>query len=208
MTSQLTNSDEQATQVATKWLAALSSATEAEVFASLFLPTGWLRDLMCFSWDFTSVAGCERIVEFLSAPSSDSVGKSRFENAKLHNFELDKSILPGKFPVPGNPQLEGVSTAFTFSITAPPATGRGFVRLLPDGEEGQWKASTVLTNIQDLDGHEEPKDGIEGYSYFGTTWEEEFTRKMAEIEIDPTVLIATEIVWGWRSSGRFNFLNR
>ncbi|KAJ7617323.1 FAD/NAD(P)-binding domain-containing protein [Roridomyces roridus] len=191
MVSQLTpisNPNEEALQVATQWLAALSTAADAQAFASQFLPTGWLRDLMCFSWDFKSLAGREQIVEFLSA-ESQSGGKPRFQHAQLQNFELDKSILPAKFPVPGNPQIEGVSAAFTFAITSPPATGRGFVQLLQDGEGGQWKAFTVMTNIQDLNGHvhEEPKEGIEGY--FGTTWEEEHARKMAEIESDPTVLI-------------------
>ncbi|KAJ7613123.1 FAD/NAD(P)-binding domain-containing protein, partial [Roridomyces roridus] len=196
----LTNSNEQALQVATQWLAALSSATDAQAFASQFLSTGWLRDLMCFSWDFNSLAGREQIVQFLSAQSHPG-GKPRFELAQTHNFELDSSILPVKFPVPGNPQLEGVSAAFTFAITSPPAAARGFVQLLPDGEGGQWKAFTVMTNIQDLDGHEEPKEGIEGY--FGTTWEEEHARKMAEIESDPTVLIVGAGQSGLMCAARF-----
>ncbi|KAJ7612692.1 FAD/NAD(P)-binding domain-containing protein [Roridomyces roridus] len=200
MTSEPTNSNE-ATQVATKWLTALSSASDVETFASQFIPTGWLRDLMCFSWDFKSVAGRDQIVRFLSV-SSESGGKSRFEHAQLHNFELDKSILPAKFPVPGHPQLLGVSAAFTFAITSPPATGRGFVQLFPDGEGGQWKAFTVLTNIQDLDGHEEPQEGIEGY-FGGTTWEEEHARKMAEIESDPTVLIVGAGQSGLMCAARF-----
>ncbi|KAJ7615365.1 FAD/NAD(P)-binding domain-containing protein [Roridomyces roridus] len=192
-------SNEQPLDVATKWLASLRGAVDAKAFADHFLPTGWLRDLLCFSWDFKSTAGRGKIAEFLSEPSGPN-GKSRFQQAGLRDFELDKSILPAKFEVPGNPPLEGMSAAFTFAISSPPAIGRGFVRLLSD-EDGVWRAFTLFTNMQDLVGHEEPTEGIEGY--FGTTWEDEYAKKMAEIENDPTVLIVGGGQGGLMCAARF-----
>ncbi|KAJ6627996.1 hypothetical protein B0H10DRAFT_1993190 [Mycena sp. CBHHK59/15] len=180
------NSDE-TLAVATKWLASLDAATDGEAFAAHFLPTGWLRDLLCFSWDFRTMGGRAKIAEFLSDKSAG--GKSRFEHASLHDFKIETTSTigpPTTFPVPGNPNAQGVSAAFTFSITSPGASGRGFFRLLPDAEGG-WKAFTVLTNLQDLAGREEPTERPLGS--VETTWEEVHAKNVSEIENDPTVLI-------------------
>ncbi|KAJ7235390.1 FAD/NAD(P)-binding domain-containing protein [Mycena rebaudengoi] len=173
--------------VANGWIAALNSVTDAIAFAACFLPTGWLRDLLCFSWEFRTLAGPAKIAEFLAAKSAD--GKTRFETARLSHFQIETTSTigpPANFSVPGNPNAQGVAAVFTFSINSPPARGRGYVRLLRDAE-GEWKAFTVLTNFEDLLGHEEPTGRLTGFS--DTTWEEDHAKKIADIEADPTVLI-------------------
>ncbi|KAJ6588020.1 FAD/NAD(P)-binding domain-containing protein [Mycena capillaripes] len=174
--------------VATRWLASLGAATNEEAFAGHFLPTGWLRDLLCFSWDFRTMAGRSKIVEFLADPTATE-GKSRFERAGLHDFQIEATSTlpsPGTFPSPGNPDVQGISAPFTFSVSSPPAKGRGFFRIVTDSE-GSWKAYTLLTNLEDLVGHEESSERPLGY--LDTTWEEVHAKKIAEIENDPTVLI-------------------
>ncbi|KAJ7749873.1 FAD/NAD(P)-binding domain-containing protein [Mycena olivaceomarginata] len=163
------------------------AAKDGATFADLFIPTGWLRDLLCFSWDFRTMAGRGKISEFLDNKSAGS--KSRIEHAALHNFQIETTSTigpPATFPVPGNPGVQGVSAAFAFSVTSPPASGRGFFRLFPDGAGG-WKAFTVLMNLAELAGHEEPtgRPLISG----DIIWEEERAKKIIEIENDPTVVI-------------------
>ncbi|KAJ7506977.1 FAD/NAD(P)-binding domain-containing protein [Mycena galericulata] len=193
---------EETLAVATNWLAGLSGAVDADAFASHFLPTGWLRDLLCFSWDFRTMAGRIKIADFLSDQSVG--GKSRFEHTGLYDFQIEtKSTLnsPATFPVPGNPHILGVSAAFTFSTTSPPGKGHGFFRIVPD-EGGEWKAYTLLTNLQDLVGHEEPVERPIGYLE-GITWEEMYANKIAEIENDPTVLIVGGGQAGLMCAARF-----
>jgi hypothetical protein len=153
----------------------------------MLLITKYLN-LLCFSWDFRTMAGHGNISEFLDNKSAG--GKSRFEHAALHNFQIETTSTigpPATFPVPGNPGVQGVSAAFTFSVTSPPASGRGFFRLFPEGAGG-WKVFTVLMNLAELAGHEEPtgRPLISG----DIIWEEERAKKIIEIENDPTVVIS------------------
>jgi hypothetical protein len=135
------------------------------------------------------MAGCSKILEFLSAKAAGD--KSRFEHAGLHNFQIETTSTigpPGTFSLPGNPNGKGVSAAFTFAIKSPPAMGRGFLRIVPD-LDGSWKAFTLLTNLADLVGHEEPSERPCGY--LQPTWEEVHAKKISDIENDPTVLISS-----------------
>ncbi|KAJ7790745.1 FAD/NAD(P)-binding domain-containing protein [Mycena olivaceomarginata] len=173
--------------VATKWLESLGAAKDGATFADLFIPTGWLRDLLCFSWDFRTMAGRGKISEFLDNKSAG--GKSRFEHAALHNFQIETTSTigpPATFPIPGNSGVQGVSAAFTFSVASPPASGRGFFRLFPEGAGG-WKVFTVLMNLAELAGHEEPTG--RPLTSGDIIWEEERAKKIIEIENDPTVVI-------------------
>ncbi|KAJ7754845.1 FAD/NAD(P)-binding domain-containing protein [Mycena metata] len=190
--------------VATTWLASLGSAVDAETFAGHFLPTGWLRDLLCFSWDFRTLAGRGKIAEFLSANVTNSdLSVSRFARAGLSDFQLETTSTlgsPATFPIPNNPQIQGVSGVFIFSLTSPPAKGRGFFRLARDAE-GSWKAFTLLTNIQDLVGHEEAVGRPLGY--LETPWEEIRAKRIREVEEDPTVLIVGGGQSGLMCAARF-----
>ncbi|KAJ6513758.1 FAD/NAD(P)-binding domain-containing protein [Mycena vitilis] len=195
--------------IATAWLASLEAATNAEAFAAHFLPTGWLReqDLLCFSWDFRTMASRPKIAEFLADETTHGDGqKSRFEHAGLHGFEIETTSTlgpPAAFPLPNDPQVQGISAAFTFSVTSPPAKGRGFFRIVRDSE-GDWKAFTLLTNIEDLLGHEEASERPLGY--LEATWEEVHAKKIAEIENDPTVLIVGGGQSGLMCAARFGRL--
>ncbi|KAJ7235360.1 FAD/NAD(P)-binding domain-containing protein [Mycena rebaudengoi] len=80
----------------------------------------------------------------------------------------------------------GEDATLAVYANSPPVQGRGYVLLLRDAE-GEWKAFTVLTNLEDLIGHEEPTGRPAGFS--DTIWEEDHAKKIADIEADPTVLI-------------------
>ncbi|KAG2068576.1 FAD/NAD(P)-binding domain-containing protein [Suillus decipiens] len=178
--------------ISADWLKSLevaSSTGDAVSFASHFLSDGWLRDLLCFSWDYRTVSGLENIRGFLSEVVD---GKSRLEHSSLRDFKIDDHTInaPSPFKLPGLQGIEGVQGAFTFSITNPSAVGRGFFRLTQDAD-GKWKALTLFTNMQDLVGYEEPF-GINLHGLYEDrkiTWEEDVNAKFRAVEADPTVLI-------------------
>ncbi|KAJ7073377.1 FAD/NAD(P)-binding domain-containing protein [Mycena belliarum] len=187
--------------IAVQWLASLGASTDAAAFTRHFAPTGWLRDLLCFSWDFRTMAGRAQILEFLADASAG--GASRFARAGLHDFNIDVTSQlgpPAVIAPPGNPNGLGISAVFTFSVAAPPAKGRGLVRLVPD-PEGGWQAFTLFTDLQHLNGHAEPSGRPVGY--LDTTWEDVQATKVAAIERDPTVLIVGAGQTGLMCAARF-----
>lgn len=195
------------TAVATEWLARLNSvATSGDVnaFSDLFLSTGWMRDLLCFSWNFRSLGGRDKISAYLSedvSESGDSSNHSRLAYAGLSGIVLETSSslgLPSSFPVPDESlSASGVMAAFTFTLNNPARTGRGLVRLVQDhsddstNESSVWKAFTLLFNAEDLVGHEELKGRPMSpvWDPHSKSWSEIKAEWIKGVESDPTVLI-------------------
>ncbi|KAG2133283.1 FAD/NAD(P)-binding domain-containing protein [Suillus clintonianus] len=177
--------------ISADWLKSLelaSSTGDAISFASHFLSDGWFRDLLCFSWNFRTLSGREKIREFISEVVD---GKSRLAYSGLHDFKIDDHTVntPSSFKFPGPQGIEGIQGAFTFSITKPAALGRGFFRLTQD-VDGKWKAFTLFTNMQDLVGYEESSTDQHGlYEGRKMTWDEGVDANFRAIEADPTVVI-------------------
>ncbi|OAX34185.1 FAD/NAD(P)-binding domain-containing protein [Rhizopogon vinicolor AM-OR11-026] len=152
----MTSDNLQPEVISANWLKSLEAASstgDTASFVSHFLPDGWFRDMLCFTWNFRTLSGQEKIHGFISEVVD---GQSRLSYSHLHDFKLDDHSVnaPSPFKLPGPPDIEGVQGAFTFSITKPAAYGRGFFRLTQD-VHGNWKALTLFTNMQDLVGHEE-----------------------------------------------------
>src|SRR5882757_5110422 len=144
--------------------------------------------MLCFSWNFRTLSGQEKIHGFLSEVVD---GQSRLGYSNLYDFKLDDHSVnaPSPFKLPGPPGIEGVQGAFTFSITKPAAYGRGFFRLTQD-VHGNWKALTLFTNMQDLVGHEESSaDEYDPHESQKMTWEDYVDAKFRDIEANPTVVI-------------------
>ncbi|KAG2058384.1 FAD/NAD(P)-binding domain-containing protein [Suillus hirtellus] len=190
------------------WLKSLevaSSAGDSTSFVSHFLSDGWFRDLLCFSWDFRTLSGLEKIHGFLSEVVD---GKTRLEHSGLRDFKLDDHTVnaPSPFKLPGLQGIQGVQGAFTFTITKPAALGRGFFRLTQD-TDGKWKALTLFTNMQDLVGHEESSaDQYGPHEDRKMTWEEDVDARFRAIEADPTVLIVGGGQAGLMSAARLGRL--
>ncbi|KAG2152553.1 FAD/NAD(P)-binding domain-containing protein [Suillus bovinus] len=194
--------------ISADWLKSLevaSSTGDSTSFVSHFLSDGWLRDLLCFSWNFRSLSGLDKIHRFLSEVVD---GKPRFEHSGLRDFKLDDHTAnaPSPFKLPGPQGIEGVQGAFTFTSTKPAALGRGFFRLTQDAD-GKWKALTLFTDMQDLIGHEESSSDQHGlYEGRKITWEEDVEAKFRAIEADPTVLIVGGGQSGLMSAARLGRL--
>ncbi|EIW81431.1 FAD/NAD(P)-binding domain-containing protein [Coniophora puteana RWD-64-598 SS2] len=195
-------------KLATEWVAGLNSAAaEGDIakFAQQFVAVGWLRDHLCFSWDFRSISSRSAIESFLSECdnpfSTGSETKRRFDTTGIHDIVLDtQSSLgpPEKFPLPHDPSKFGIQGALTFSLRSPHARGRGFFRLVQSPEaDGEWKAMTLYTVLHDLVGHEEPTERPRGKSLdpnAATNAREEKAKEVEAIESDPTVLIGCALI--------------
>ena len=156
----LTKEDD-AASIAAGWLAKLTRAAyshDSDSFASTFMPNGWLRDVLAFTWDTRSLRGREAIARYLA--TSD-----RLNNAALSNIVLstDSHYRP-RFSSNDNTAVE---TGFTFETRL--AIGRGYVHLRQD-ENGEWLALTLGMIVCDLKGHEESRCVDADWERLDRTW--------------------------------------
>ena len=167
--------------IAAQWLSSFASALsshKAEVVAATFLPTGWLRDILTFTWDSRSLEGTEKIANYLS---------HTLPNVEISNLKLsdDPHFLPATFAAG---PAQGVEFGYTFETTI--AWGRGFARLLPD-ESSQWKALTASTIMEDLKGHEEAPGRRNFEELTGNlSWSDYEAKRKSELEANPHVIIS------------------
>ncbi|KAH9842772.1 uncharacterized protein C8Q71DRAFT_220125 [Rhodofomes roseus] len=177
--------------VASGWLEGFQNAAAAadvDAFVKLFLPTSWLRDLLCFQWDVKSLGGHDSLKAYLSETVDD---RTRLARAGLHDVRIEASSTlgpPAAFPLPSDPTKQGVQGAFEFGLTSPPASGRGFFRVVQN-PNGEWKALAVFLTLEDIKGHEEPRGRPPGLFPDLSTYEEVKAKELAAIDQDPTVLI-------------------
>ncbi|KAJ7052265.1 FAD/NAD(P)-binding domain-containing protein [Mycena amicta] len=108
-------STQEALQIATEWLGRLDTAVsnvDVEAFAEQILATGWLRDFLCFSWDFRTISGRANIAAFLAE-------SSRFTHAGLHALTLQVTSSlgpPTPFPPTAEPRQQESPEAYTEDI--------------------------------------------------------------------------------------------
>ncbi|MGJ0184136.1 flavin-containing monooxygenase [Corynebacterium glyciniphilum] len=152
-----------ATAVARDWLAAFGDAAssaastgDATTLTDLFAPDGWWKDRLATRWDYTTVEGREKIAALLTGP--DAVPDS----LSFTDLTLDPTYLPVE--VPG----AWIQAIFTFSHAR--GTGSGVIRLISDGNTGDWKAFTFYAVLEVLTGHT-PTTGpnrVKGVTHGGT----------------------------------------
>ncbi|KAH9934752.1 uncharacterized protein B0H18DRAFT_978051 [Fomitopsis serialis] len=194
--------------VANGWLEAFQSAATAadvEALVDLFLPTGWLRDLLCFQWDMKSLGGHDNLKAYLSEKVDD---RTRLARAGLYDVRIQPTSTlgpPVAFPLPSDPTKKGVQGAFEFGLTSPPAVGRGFFRVVQN-PNGAWKALTVFLTLEDIKGHEEPRGRPLGLFPDLSTYDEVKAKELAAIDQDPTVLIIGGGQTGMMSAARLRKL--
>ncbi|EIW83649.1 FAD/NAD(P)-binding domain-containing protein [Coniophora puteana RWD-64-598 SS2] len=198
--------DVDATEIATQWITSFNKAAtdgDLNAFVKHFLPNGWLRDVLCYAWDFRSIDGHANLTSFLSEPLGSG---TRFSTVGMHDIELDSASTlggPSTFPVPGT-EIVGIQAVFRFTLREPAARGRGYLRLMPS-QEG-YKAFAVYTAMHELVGHEEPTERPRGIPLDATkmtTWEEDREKEVEAIESDPTVLIIGGGQCGLMAAARF-----
>ncbi|KAI0774159.1 dimethylaniline monooxygenase (N-oxide-forming) [Fomes fomentarius] len=184
--------------IASSWLSVFASALSSGDFNSLeglFLPDGWLRSLLVFTWDIRSLEGREKIRAFLS---------STLSNAQLSSFKItDKPELAPRAAFIG--QLQATDVEFGFAFECLRGHGQGHVRLLQNAN-GDYQAFTVLMMLSDLHGHEETKTLIlrdDLTSVAGCEMQREFTEWVSANESKPYVLVVGGAQTGLNIAARF-----
>lgn len=126
-----------ADDIATGWLNEFEDALRARdirAAAGLFATASYWRDLVSFTWNLKTVENPEGVAELLTAT---------LDRVSPVDFELSEPAATA----------DGVTEAwFTFATSV--GRGKGLVRLI---DEDGTKAWTMLTSLQELTGHEEPR---------------------------------------------------
>ncbi len=170
--------------LSSQWLSQWSSAlrdADVKSFADLFLPNGWLRDILVFAWDLRSLEGPKNINAYLT---------NRLIDAQITDIRLND--IPDLAPRVYNAHMSeelGVEFAFTFECAH--GHGRGYAHLAPDAH-GVYRAFTLLTDLADLRGHEELstlplRDDVT--SVPGKDMQKDYADMVTNVEANPHVII-------------------
>lgn len=169
--------------IADRWLTAFGTALaggDVNAVDKLFLADGWWRDLLAFTWDLRTIHGTDAIKNTLAAT---------LEQVRPSHFQLAEGKPPELLEADENTRW--VQGFFDFETAV--ARGRGFFRLMPDGDA--WKGWTVLTAMEELKGHEERlgHNRVKGVNHGEqdrrTSWLDRRRMKQDFAEDEPQVLV-------------------
>lgn len=177
-------------KVALEWIESfnklLNSGLESFNLSDAFHESAHWRDLLCLSWDFHTLQGCDKITGF----AKDFIAKSR-----TVKFTLDQSAAykkPTLIPMDFDGTVKCLQA--WLDVETDFGRGRGIVKLVPDHSE--WKAFTLFTTLEELKGHEEfikerrPAGVKDGQDHGGANWKD---KRVAEQNFEdgrePVVLI-------------------
>lgn len=166
-----------AVQLGASWLEDLTHFLEEGVGAEDVIGENatW-RDVLALSWEFTNYVGRDAIVDGLAALRS---------TARPRNIAITKRQLPQSF-------FGGVLVFFDFETQD--RVARGYARL-DENEDGVWRASTVLTQAEDLIDHPKAtgrnrvQGKVHGYVPGRTRWSADRTEESAFSSTDPSVVV-------------------
>ncbi|KAI0776125.1 FAD/NAD-P-binding domain-containing protein [Trametes elegans] len=188
--------------VASSWLDSLASALErgeAESLSALFLPDGWLRDVLVFTWDIRSLEGSDKIKSYLA----ERAAEAQITDVKLDNgahLSPEISFIPQL-------QVADVELALTFECRN--GHGRGYARLLQE-KDGGYKALSLMLMLSDLRGHEESttltlREDVTGIH--NRDMQQDFAAWVKANETDPYVLVVGGAQAGLQVAARLKAMN-
>ncbi|WP_374158038.1 NAD(P)-binding domain-containing protein [Mycobacterium sp. G7A2] len=160
------------------WLADFEAALavrDIDRVAGMFAVDSFWRDLVSFTWNLKTMEGREQITDMLT---------TRLAGTDPSGFRTRETPT----------EDEGVTTAF---IEFETAVGRGVGHLRLKDEDGVPRAWTLLTALQELKGHEEPKGpsrvlgAVHGDDPDPRSWAEKRAEEEAELgrSIQPYALV-------------------
>jgi len=167
------------------WLAqfqsALGQSGEAALKA-LFHPDSHWRDVLALTWELRTVSGRDAILDELTAHAGRAVPT---------DFRIAQGrAAPRRVKRAG---VEVIEAIFAFETAI--GRGSGVLRLTPDAADGTLKASTLLTALDELKGHEEhvgrsrPSGQAYSRDFHGPNWLDRRASAAAYTDRDPAVLV-------------------
>ncbi|KAF5392901.1 hypothetical protein D9757_000853 [Collybiopsis confluens] len=154
--------DVDAKAVAAEWLgkfAAAAEASDAEGVAKLFMSECYWRDMLALTWDFRTFTGIDNIRTFLV---------DRLPISQLKSFKIRDEYLSLQQPFP-----DLVWIMFLFDFEA----------------DGSWKANTILTNLEDLQGFPERIGANRSTEANHGLWASQRQAEMTFKDKEPTALV-------------------
>ena len=163
--------------VAKQWFEAFSTAlstSNIQSLSSLFVPNSFWRDMLALTWDFRTFSGLPAISQFLT-DQLDVMHPTAF------TLREDASALQQPYP-----DIAWLHMMFDFETDVGIASG--IVRLVPTSD-GEWKAHTMYTNLEDLKGFPEKKGALRDAEPNHGKWEEDRRKESAFEDREPVVVI-------------------
>lgn len=157
------------------WLSEFSSAvysTDASRVSECFIPDGWLKDVLIFTWTNRTLHQRGNIATYL---------QDTLASAEIAAIQIDKR----PYLTPELAEGSQIASGFTFSTRI--FQGQGYFRLIYNGTE--WKALSVLMSAESLIGHEELTYEQGYYENHAAAWEDVLKGRRQKIEKDPHVVI-------------------
>jgi cation diffusion facilitator CzcD-associated flavoprotein CzcO len=163
------------------WITAFDAALKAEdakAAAELFLADGLWRDVLAFTWNLQTQYGRAEIERTLH----DTLARTR-----PANFHIPRHRAPPRWI--SRAGRECIEVIFEFESAFGPC--HGTLRLLPDGDV--LRAWTLVTNLQELRGHEEWKNAravvSDTRTFGGDNWLDRRDKQRAYEDRDPAVIV-------------------
>jgi len=163
------------------WLAEFSAALlaqDAKAAADLFLPDGLWRDVLAFTWNLQTQSGRAQI----EATLRDTLART-----KPTNFHVPANRTPPRWV--NRAGRDCIEVIVEFDSAFGPC--HGVTRLIPDG--GRLRAWTLVTNLQELRGHEEFRSAravvSDTRSFGGENWLDRLNQQRAYADRDPAALV-------------------
>ncbi|KAL4789292.1 flavin-containing monooxygenase [Aspergillus venezuelensis] len=152
----------------------------------LFHQDSWWRDMLALTWDFRTIKGIGKISRFILEYKS---------GVRLGNVRLDTggNVEPkAESPVEG---LTWITALFKFDTRF--GRGSGVVYLTPSSADQNWKAYSIYTALDSLNGCEERLEAnrVEGTiapdlrGNPGENWAEQREKEVEFRDSEPTVLV-------------------
>lgn len=163
--------------VASSWFTSFAASAEAGDVGGLldlFIENSSWRDLLALTWEFRTFIGRPLIKQFLS---------DRLESAQIKALKLRNDSVGLHKPMP---DLAWIGGMFDFETEV--GIGSGVFRLVPTAG-GEWKAWSVLTNLEDLKGFPEKVGSLRNATPNHGGWAESRRRETEFANNDPTVVI-------------------
>ncbi len=128
------------------WLERFEAALQSQdaaAAAELFLADGLWRDVLAFTWTIQTMAG---------RPSIEATLRQTLARTKPANFHIPPKRTPPRWISRAGTQA--IEAIFEFETAF--GSGNGVLRLVPDPKSpARLRAWTLVTNLQELRGHEE-----------------------------------------------------